>query len=72
MPKPFSSMPGPRSYPLLGTVPHYISGRYSRDSLHRTGMQVAFYELTVPHVCNVYVIPIGLTSQQQLFLVRVC
>ena len=63
MPKPFSSMPGPRSYPLLGTVPHYISGRYSRDSLHRTGMQEASSCLTYAHRRFEYSIsPMHLTS----------
>ncbi len=37
-PRPFSSMPGPRAYPLLGTVPHYLSGKYSRDKMHKMGL----------------------------------
>ncbi len=37
--RPFLSMPGPRSFPLVGTLPHYLlkGGRYSFDRLHRNG-----------------------------------
>ena len=36
--RPFSSMPGPAPWPLLGTLPYYWSGHYSWDRLHITGL----------------------------------
>ncbi len=37
--RPFLSMPGPLSFPLVGTLPHYLPmlGSYSLDRLHRNG-----------------------------------
>ena len=35
---PFSAMPGPVSFPLVGCLPHYWSGRYSLDRLHWNGL----------------------------------
>ncbi len=37
--RPFLSLPGPRSFPLLGTLPHYLPavGSYSFDRLHWNG-----------------------------------
>ena len=35
--RPFSEMPGPQPWPLVGTLPYYWTGEYSWDRLHRTG-----------------------------------
>jgi ecdysteroid 25-hydroxylase CYP302A1 len=35
--RPFSCMPGPAPWPLLGTLPHYWLGRYSWGRLHTSG-----------------------------------
>ena len=35
--RPFSEMPGPKPWPLVGTLPYYWTGEYSWDRLHKTG-----------------------------------
>lgn len=35
--RPFSEMPGPKPWPLVGTLPYYWTGEYSWDRLHQTG-----------------------------------
>ena len=35
--RPFSEMPGPKPWPLVGTLPYYWAGEYSWDKLHQTG-----------------------------------
>ena len=35
--RPFSEMPGPQPWPLVGTLPYYWTGEYSWDRLHQTG-----------------------------------
>ena len=32
--KPFSSIPGPKSYPIIGSLPSYLLGPYSRQKYH--------------------------------------
>ena len=35
--RPFSEMPEPKPWPLVGTLPYYWTGKYSWDRLHQTG-----------------------------------